>query len=330
MKIDVFNHVFPTEFFEQIEGLMPDAAVKRWKSIETIHNMDARLRMLDEFDDYQQIISMSQPPIDSVAGPNDSPGLTRVANDGMARICREHPDRMPWFIASLPMNNTEAALAEIDRAIDELGAVGFQLFTNVNNKALDQPEFRDIFAKIAQRGKTIWLHPTRPATHPDYLTEDRSFYEIFWGFGWAYETSAAMARIVCSGMFDEIPNLRIIAHHWGAYTPHAEGRFTPSWESRNAEMGDGKSFRDTLKKPMIDYFKDFYGDTAMFGAQAASQAGLDFFGADHSFFATDCPYDEEGGARLIRSTIDVIANLRCSDEDRIMMFESNTKKMIGV
>ena len=95
-------------------------------------------------------------------------------------------------------------------------------------------------------------------------------------------------------------------------------------------MGDGKSFRDTLKKPLIDYFKDFYGDTAMFGAQAASQAGLDFFGADHSFFATDCPYDEEGGARLIRSTIDVIANLRCSEEDRIMMFESNTKKMIGV
>ena len=68
----------------------------------------------------------------------------------------------------------------------------------------------------------------------------------------------------------------------------------------------------------------------MFGAQAASQAGLDFFGADHSFFATDCPYDEEGGGRLIRSTIDVIANLRCSDADRIMMFESNTRKLIGV
>ena len=105
MKIDVFNHVFPTEFFEKVDGLMPDAAVKRWKSMDTIHNMDARLRMLDEFDDYQQIISMSQPPIDSIAGPNDSPGLTRVANDGMARICREHPDRMPWFIASLPMYN---------------------------------------------------------------------------------------------------------------------------------------------------------------------------------------------------------------------------------
>ena len=52
MKIDVFNHVFPPEFFEQVEGLMPAAAVKRWKSIKTIYDMDARLRMLDEFEDY--------------------------------------------------------------------------------------------------------------------------------------------------------------------------------------------------------------------------------------------------------------------------------------
>ena len=52
MKIDVFNHVFPIEFFEAVDGLMPDAAVKRWKSINTIFDMDARLRMLDEFDDY--------------------------------------------------------------------------------------------------------------------------------------------------------------------------------------------------------------------------------------------------------------------------------------
>ena len=70
----------------------------------------------------------------------------RVANDGMARICRQHADRMPWFIASLPMNNTPAAIAEVDRVIDEHNAVGFQLFTNVNNKALDQPEFRGILA----------------------------------------------------------------------------------------------------------------------------------------------------------------------------------------
>ena len=330
MKIDIFNHVFPPEFFERAEGLMPSAAIKRWKAINTIHDMDARLRMLDAFDDYRQVVSMSQPPIEALAGPDESPELARVANDGMARICREHPDRMPMFVASLPMNDPAAALAEIDRAAGDLGAAGFQLYSNVDGKALDQPEFRDVFAKIAETGKAVWLHPARAASHPDYLAEDRSHHELFWGFGWAYETSAAMARIVCSGMMDELPDLRIIAHHWGAYAPHAEGRFTPSWEDRNADLGEGKSFRDVLRKPMVAYFRDFYGDTAMFGAQAASQCGLDFFGADHSFFATDCPYDEEGGARLIRSTIDVIGKLRCSNEDRRLMFSGNAGKLLGL
>lgn len=331
MKIDVFNHVFPNEFFEAAEKLMPKAAVNRWKAMPELYDMDARMKVLEKFDDYQQIISISQPPFDVIAGPNDSPELARVANDGMARICREYSDRMPWFIASLPMNNTEASLKEIDRVIDDLGAVGFQIHSNVNQKALDQPEFRDIFAKIAERGKAVWLHPTRPATHPDYLSEDQSLYEIFWGIGWAYETSAAMVRMVCSGMFDEIPNLKVIAHHWGAYIPHAEGRMTPLWERRNATMsGTGHSFADDLKRPMIDYFRDFYGDTAMFGAQAQSQAGLDFFGADHSFFATDCPYDLVGGENLIHSTIEVIENLRCEDADRQAIYEDNTRKLLGI
>ena len=331
MKIDVFNHVFPTEFFEAAEKLMPATAVKRWKAMDELYDMDARMRVLEKFDDYQQIISISQPPLDVIAGPGDSPELARVANDGMARICREHPDRMPWFIAALPMNNTGAALKEIDRVLDEHGAVGFQIHSSVDNKALDQPEFRDIFAKIAGRGKAVWLHPTRPASHADYLSEDQSMYEIFWGIGWAYETSAAMTRMVCSGMFDEIPDFKVIGHHWGAYVPHAEGRFSPLWERRNAVMSkEGEGFAEKLKRPMIDYFKDFYVDTAMFGAQAASQAGLDFFGAGNSFFASDCPYDLSGGEDLIRSTIEVIETLRCEDSDRQAIYEDNTRKLLGL
>lgn len=329
MKIDVFNHVFPVEFFEAAQPLMPANAVERWKAIQTIWDMDARVKMLDQFDDYCQIISMSQPPFDLIAGPDVALDLARVANDGMAKICREFPDRMPWFIASLPMNNTEGAIHEIDRVLDEHNAAGFQIHTNVSGKALDQPEFRDIFAKIADRGKAVWIHPTRPASHADYASEDQSFYEMFWGIGWAYETTAAMTRMVCSGMMDELPHLKVISHHWGAYIPHAEGRF-PLWEVRNATMGDGTSFADKLKRPMIDYFKDFYGDTAMFGAKPASQAGLDFFGASNSFFATDCPYDLVGGSDLIRDTIDVIETLNCTDADRDLIFEQNTRKLLGV
>ena len=92
----------------------------------------------------------------------------------------------------------------------------------------------------------------------------------------------------------------------------------------------GKGFAEDLKRPMIDYFKLFYGDTAMFGAQAASQAGLDFFGAGNSFFATDCPFDLAGGEDLIRSTIEVIEALRCEDADRQAIYEDNTRKLLGI
>ncbi|MBB44007.1 MAG: amidohydrolase [Rhodospirillaceae bacterium] len=329
MKIDVFNHVFPTEFFEAAESLMPANAVTRWKSIETIWNMDARSRMMDQFDDYCQIISMSQPPFDLIAGPDEALKLAQVANDGMARICRKYPDHMPWFVASLPMNNCKGAIEEIDRVLNYHNAVGFQIHTNVNGKPLDSSEYRDIFLKIAERERPIWLHPTRPLQHADYITESQSHFEIFWGIGWAYETTAAMTRMVCSGLFDEIPNLRVIAHHWGAYVPHAEGRF-PLWEVRNATMGDGTSFADKLKRPMEEYFREFWVDTAMFGATAASQAGFDFFGAKNSFFASDCPYDLVGGSDLIRKTISVIEGLRCTENEREMIYKHNSMNFLDL
>ena len=72
----------------------------------------------------------------------------------------------------------------------------------------------------------------------------------------------------------------------------------------------------------------FYGDTAMFGAKAQSQAGFDFFGAESSFFATDAPYDLNGGEDNIRDTIDVIESLNCSEDDRQSMYEFNTRKLI--
>lgn len=331
MKIDIFNHVMPVPFFEELEKFAGAGAVRRWKTIETLWNVDTRIRLVEEFGDYQQILSLSQPPIDEIAGPEESPLLARLANDGMAEWCRTHPNRFPSFIASLPMNNPDAAVKEIDRAVVDLNACGIQLHSNVANKPLDRPEFFPVFEKMAQIGKPVWLHPARPPSHADYLSEDQSMYEIFWGLGWAYETSAAMARIVFSGMFDKLPDLKIIAHHWGAYIPHAEGRISPHWEERSSQVDENPygPLKDNLKKPAIDYFKMFYADTAMFGAGPASQAGMEFFGVDHSMFASDCPFDREGGRIFMRDTIDVIDNLRCTDADRTAIYETNVKKLLG-
>lgn len=331
MKIDIFNHILPPALLDELEGLLPAPVLERFKTIPTLHDIDARLRLLDEFGDYQQVLSLSQPPLDEIAGPDRTPALARAANDGMAAICRRHPDRFPAFIASLPMNNPDAAVIEINRAVGELGALGVQIHSNVAGKALDGEEFYPIFERMHQLGKPVWLHPARPMTHPDYLSEDFSMYEIWWGFGWAYETSAAMARFVFSGMFDRLPGLNIIAHHWGAYIPHAEGRFA-HWEVRKSQSPDHSygPLKDSLERPALDYFKEFWVDTAMFGAGPASQAGLEFFGADQSLFATDCPYGSEGARTFIRDTITVMNGLRCSDEEREMMYAGNARRLLGL
>ncbi|NQU69664.1 MAG: amidohydrolase, partial [Rhodospirillales bacterium] len=95
MKLDIFNHVFPVPFFERMQEVLTDTGpIKRWLNIPVLYDMDARMRMLDQFgDDYQQIISLSAPTIEYLAGPEESPALARLANDGMADICKAHPDR---------------------------------------------------------------------------------------------------------------------------------------------------------------------------------------------------------------------------------------------
>ena len=196
MKIDIFNHLFPQTFFDRyIEKGLPDIG-KRVKAMPTIVKLDARFKVMDEFGDYCQVISLPAPPIEALGGPNETPDIARLANDGMAELCQKYPKRFPTFVASLPMNNPEATVKEALRAVDALGASGVQIFTNVNGKPLDGPEFEAFFDEMARREIGIWMHPTRGADMPDYKTEDRSQYEIWWTFGWPYETSVAMARMV--------------------------------------------------------------------------------------------------------------------------------------
>lgn len=333
MKIDIFNHVLPPAFLDAMAPFVPAASMARYRNMPTMFDIDARLRMLDEFDDVSQIISLTlaDPGLELIAGPKDAANLAHIGNDSMAAFCQAEPDRFPGFIATVAMHDGEQAVQEINRAVNELGAVGVQIHSNVAGKPLDLPEFYPVFERMAQLDKPVWLHPSRPRSFPDYITEEESRYDIYWALGWAYETSAAMARIVFSRMFDKLPNLKIICHHWGAYIPHAEGRMDPSWQN----LGSRGDKRDSavigeMEKSLTEYFHMFYGDTAMFGARAASIAGFEFFGADHSVFASDAPFDPEGGALNIRRTIEVVDSLDMTDEERQTIYEGNAKKMLGL
>src|SRR5215468_9855689 len=106
MKIDIYNHIFPTKFFDTYiaAGRGGKDIGKRVSNIQTIIDVDARLRVLDEFGDFVQVITLPLPPLETIAGPGQSPNLARDGNDGLAELVKKH-DRFIGFAASLPMNN---------------------------------------------------------------------------------------------------------------------------------------------------------------------------------------------------------------------------------
>ena len=119
MKIDLFCHLFPKNFYDRMLTVSGKSAhmQKRVRGIPCIVDLDVRFRMMDRFPDYVQVISLAAPQIEALGEPPVAAELASLANDGTAELVVKHPDRFPGFIASLAMNNVEASLAEVDRYI---------------------------------------------------------------------------------------------------------------------------------------------------------------------------------------------------------------------
>jgi aminocarboxymuconate-semialdehyde decarboxylase len=332
LKIDVFNHIFPQPFFERLQQVVVNrGAIKRWLHIPFLHDVDVRFRMLDEFgDEYRQILSLSAPPIESInPDPQITLDLARLANDTQAELVRKYPDRFPGFIASLPLNDPDASIRELERAVTELDALGVQVFSNVNGLPLDDERFFPLFEAAHRLERPVLLHPARGAKFADYPGEEKSKYEIWWTFGWPYETSAAMQRLIFSRLFDRLPGIRIVAHHLGAMVPYFEGRVGFGLDQLGARTADEdyEALRRSLPRRPIDYFKMFWADTAVFGSRAATICGLSFFGTDQVVFASDAPFDPEGGPMYIRETIRVIDGLDISGADRRKIYQTNAERL---
>lgn len=332
-KIDIYNHVLPPAYLDLLKQHSRDVGlVKRVSSLRLLWDMEERARMLaEQFPDVVQVLTLSTPSPELLGGPEESPGFARVANDGMAEICRRYPDRFPAFVASLPMNNVPAALVEMERAIEQLGARGVQVVTSVNGRPLDDAEFFPVFEAMANRYKLpVWMHPFRPGTRADYPGEERSQYEVWQVLGWPFESSVAMSRMVFSGMLEKLPELRVITHHCGGMLPYFAGRAETLWAqmgSRSADASEAEVLK-RLSKPPIEYFRMFYGDTVLGGSKSALRCGLDFFGVDHVVFASDCPFDPEHGPMFIREGIRSIEELDLSDEDREKLYLGNALRLM--
>jgi aminocarboxymuconate-semialdehyde decarboxylase len=176
------------------------------------------------------------------------------------------------------------------------------------------------------------VHPIRGPNFPDYATEDRSEHEIWFTFGWPYETSACMMRLVYSGLFDRLPGLKIITHHMGGMIPFFANKISLGF----AQLFDGDAGHNPLaeqaglKHQPLHYFHLLYGDTALNGSAAATACGHDFFTTGHSLFATDAPFDCNGGRDLIQGTLAALDALPVTAEERAAIYSDNTRRLLNL
>jgi predicted TIM-barrel fold metal-dependent hydrolase len=228
--LDIYTHILPDAFAREMDRVSPGLGniAARLRKVAPLHDLPARFRAMDAAGvGYRQVVSLPNPPIEEFASGAVAQELARIANDGMAELCARHPDRFPAFVAAVSLDDVDEALREVERAVTQLGARGVQVFTNVAGRPLDRPEYRPVFAAMAEHDLPVWLHPARTAVMPDYAAERRSRFEIWWCFGWPYETSVAMARLVFSGVFDRHPGLKVVTHHCGGMVPFYDGRIGP-------------------------------------------------------------------------------------------------------
>jgi aminocarboxymuconate-semialdehyde decarboxylase len=250
--------------------------------------------------------------------------MARIADDEMAELVVKHRDRFAGALVTLAMNNMDEALKETERAIKDLKFNGVYLHTPVDEKPLDAPEFLPLYKMMSDFDLPIVIHPMRKADHPDFLSEKESKYFMFSLFGWPYDTTAAMARLVFSGIMEKYPNLKIVTHHMGGMVSFYAERirqFTQLFENRGAIPW--------LKKAPLDYFRAFYADPAIYGNTPALMCGHAFFGADRILFGIDFPLgDVECGDRNYRQTINAIEQMNISDEDKKKIYEDNARTLM--
>lgn len=329
MKIDVFNHIVtPTYRNHRLRVAPPQLRLQDQERVmPTLFDLDARFRVMDQAGEgYVQIINTANPPVETFASPADALELSRIANDEMAELVSRHPDRFVGAAACLPMHDVPTAIDELDRAVRQLGCCAVQIYTDVQGRPLDDPALIPLFDRVAALDIPILLHPVRGADRPDYPSESVSRFDSWRILGWLYDTTAAMTRLIFSGIFDRHPNIKIVTHHLGGITPWATERIHEGYD-KYLKAARARNEPVPLRRHPHEYFREFYADTITIGSVPALACGLAFFGVDRVLFATDMPFDTQGGLKYVQVALSAMESIDLSADDKARIFEGNARAL---
>jgi uncharacterized protein len=326
MKIDAFAHVLPPRYADRVFELLRargDRSASDYEAMmgldPTLRDLDARWRLMDELgSDYRQVLVMAHTSVEHEP-PDVALDLARVGNEELAGLVAAHPDRFAGWVSQPALQAGERGLAAIEEAIGE-GALGVQVFTAMQGRCLDHPDYEPFFALMARLDRPIWIHPNRTVQWSDFPpTEPQSRYGMYVRAGWPTDTTVTMCRLVFAGYLERWPELKIIVHHSGGTVPMLAGRLKTL--QRGPETAEVEA---RLTREPLEYLKRFYADTANFGNPIALRAALEFFGPEHVLFATDFGFN----TKFAPETIDDVETVIDDEDLKRTIYERNARRVL--
>lgn len=247
---------------------------ERW---EELTGVEQRLKDMDEMLVDIQAISTSPAQYHYWADPDLGRQLSQINNDNLARIVGDNPDRFVG-LGTLPMQNTELALAELDRCINELGFKGIEIGPNINEDELSADRLEKFWARCEELDIVIFMHPMS-FTHGQRLTQHYLSNVI----ANPLSTTVAVHYLIFDGVMDRYPGLKIVLAHGGGYVSHYNGRLDHAHGAR-------PDCCTRIANPPTSYLKKFYFDSVVFTPHQLEYLAKQF-GTDHLLMGTDYPYD---------------------------------------
>lgn len=327
MVIDVHNHLYPKEWMDHLEKSTERITMKRLSPTSMVfyaegvplshisraghYDPEARLEDMDKYGIDIQILSLTAPSVELVPA-NEGVVWARRVNDYLASVCQKYPKRF-YAYATLPYQDMDNTIRELDRAYNDLGVKGIIMFSNINGKLITSQEFYPIYAKAEEFELPILIHPAPPLT-ADVMKKLRLPSGLF---GFVFDTTMAIISLIFQGMLGKYPKLKLIHSHLGGVVPYMVGRIDDSFSNYSKEYGL------ELPKAPSDYYKEqVYVDSISYHLPAM-KCCLDWLGPEHIMLGTD--YAHPIGH--IEEAIRYVRDMGLSEEDTDKILRRNATRI---